>query len=51
LVGTATRIPSKKYILDPKNISKEERDHKNEVLLSDICSRGETPKKKVMFCH
>jgi hypothetical protein len=40
---TATRIPSNIYVLDPRKISKEERDHKNEVLLSVICLGGETP--------
>jgi hypothetical protein len=51
LVSTATRRPSNIYVLKPQKIFKEERDHKNEVLLSAICSGGETPKKRVTFCH
>jgi hypothetical protein len=52
LVATATRRPSNIYILDPEeNSSKEERDQKNEVLLSAICSGGATPKKRVTFFH
>jgi hypothetical protein len=51
LVATATRIPSNIYVLKPRKISKEERDHKNEVLLSAICSGGATPKKRVTFFH
>ena len=51
LVATATRIPSNIYVLDPRKISKEERDHKNEVLLSAICSGVASPKKRVTFFH
>jgi hypothetical protein len=51
LVATATRRPSNIYVLKPRKISKEERDHKNEVLLSAICSGGATPKKRVTFFH
>jgi hypothetical protein len=42
LVATATRRPCNIYVLKPQKISKEERDHKNEVLLSVICSGGAT---------
>jgi hypothetical protein len=51
LVSIATRRTSKMYILDPQKISKEERDHKNEVLLTIICSGGASPKKRVTFFH
>jgi hypothetical protein len=51
LVTTATRRPSNIYVLDPRKKSKEERDHKNEVLLSALCSGGATPKNRVTFCH
>jgi hypothetical protein len=51
LVATATRRPSNIYVLKPGKISKEERDHKNEVLLSAICSGGATPKKRVTFLN
>jgi hypothetical protein len=64
LVETSTRRPNNICILDKekrKNIedtqkrSKEEKDQKtgkkNEVLLSAICSGGETPKKIVTFLH
>ena len=51
LVATATRIPSNVYVLKPQKISKEARDHKDEVLLSAICSGGATPKKRVTVCH
>ena len=49
LVATATRRPSNIYILNPRKISKEERDHKNEFLLSVICSGGAAPNKRVTF--
>jgi hypothetical protein len=64
LVKAATRIPNNIYILDMKKIKKtkatqkdykEEKipktKNKDEVLLSDTCSGGETPKKKVTLCH
>jgi len=64
LVTTATRRPKNIYILDMKkkdkieaaqNDSKEEKipktKNKDEVLLSVICSGGETPKKRLTFCH
>ena len=51
LVATATRRPSNIYVLNPWKISKEERDHKNEVLLSVKCSGGATPNKRVTFFH
>jgi hypothetical protein len=51
LVAIATRIPSNIYVLKPHKISTEERDHKNEELLSVICLGGATPKKKVTFFH
>jgi hypothetical protein len=51
LVATATRRPSNIYVLKPQKISKEERDHKNEVLLSAICLGGSARKKIVTFCH
>jgi hypothetical protein len=64
LVATTTRRPKNIYILDMKkrekiesteNDSKEEKvpktKNKDEVLLSATCSGGETPKKRVTFCH
>ena len=45
MVSTATRRPSNIYVLNSRKISKEERDHKNEVLLSAICSGGSNPKE------
>jgi hypothetical protein len=51
LVATTTRIPSNIYVLQPRKISKEERDHKNEVLLSVTCSGEATSKKRVTFFH
>jgi hypothetical protein len=50
LVANSTRRPINIYVLDPRKRS-EERDQKNEVLLSVIYSRGADPKKRVTFFH
>ena len=64
LVATATRRLNNIYILDMKKREKTEATqkdskeenvpktkNKDEVLLSATCLRGESPKKKVTFCH
>jgi hypothetical protein len=64
LVTPTTKRPNNIYILDmkkrektksTKKYSKEENvpktKNKDEVLLSATCLGGETPKKRVTFCH